>query len=129
MCKCEELYFRSREEITKAYSSSFIREQLYFMKDEKEIAEVIFSVLEKEVRLSEIWVDPKFRKLGYGRRLVQAVQTVSRAVKKDVTLTTHFGAYHFFIKLGFEIIKDEGEPSVVEMVWSPKSLLGTKAFS
>lgn len=120
----QQLYFRSREEVARAYNSNLILEKLYFMKDEEEIAHIIFFVLEKEVRLSEIWVHPQYRKQDYGRRLAQAVQTISRAVRKDVTLTTHYGVLDFWIKCGFKVA--DKNPSYINMVWFPKSLIDRK---
>jgi len=118
----EDLYFRSREEVARAFSSTLICEKLYFMKDEKEIANVIFFVLKdrNELRLSEICVHPQYRKQGYGRRLVQAIQTVARAIRKDVTITTHYGVLDFWIKCGFKVV--DKKESYINMVWSPKSL-------
>jgi len=120
----EELYFRSREEVARAYDSALILEKLYFEEDGEEIAHVIFSVLEKEVRLSEIWVIPKFRNQGFGRRLIQAVKTVARAVGKEVTLTTHYGVLDFWVKCGFEVV--DKKESYINMAWVPKSLLNRK---
>ena len=125
MCEYEDLYFRSREEVARAYDSALILEKLYYLSEGIEIAHVIFHVLEKEVRFSEIWVHPDYRMKGYGRRLINAIQTVARAVKKDVTLTTHYGVLDFWIKCGFKVA--DKNPSYINMLWSPKSLLGTKA--
>jgi len=118
VCKCNDLYFRERFETPRPYFDPTTTEKLSY-RDEKgnEIASVLFHVLEREIRLSEIWVSPDYRKKGLGSRLVRAVQTVSRATGKKITATTHKGAINFFFKLGFEISDDQFTDSAIDIEW------------
>jgi N-acetylglutamate synthase-like GNAT family acetyltransferase len=118
MCKPDSDYYRER--ILNS-NNQIISEKLSIRECDKEIAFIIFTILSEEIRLSEIWIDPKYRREGFGSKLVQTVQTVAMGVKKNITLTTHYGVVEFWTKLGFEII-DKNE-SYLNMVWIPKSLL------
>lgn len=54
--------------------------------------------------IDSIWVEPKFRKQGMGRRLLQEAQLLATKGKvKEVQLNTYFQEAHaFFLTCGFE---------------------------
>lgn len=54
--------------------------------------------------IDSIWVEPKFRRQGMGRRLLQEVQLFATKRKvKEIQLNTYFQEAHaFFLTYGFE---------------------------
>lgn len=54
-------------------------------------------------RLHTIYVDPKFRGRGYGKRLMREI--LEDLGHKIISLSTHYGGVEFFKRYNFEIKK------------------------
>jgi GNAT superfamily N-acetyltransferase len=123
MCRCDfPPYRREIKYLTLNHDVSV--EILHLDGNSGEMGWTMFSVLENEVRLSELIIVARYRNRGYGSYLVKTVQLVAAFSKKPITLFTHLGAKAFFEKLGFVVTKETD--SGFEMSWIPKSLLRPK---
>ena len=124
MCRCDFPPYR-REIKYLDLNHNVSVEILHLESGSDEIGSIMFSVLENEVRLSELIIITLYQNRGYGSYLVKAVQTVAAFSKKPITLFTHLGAKAFFEKLGFVVTKETD--SGFEMTWYPQSLLNRKS--
>lgn len=77
---------------------------LYRLTDEEvdhTLGRAVISENDGEVRFHTLYVEPKYRGMGYGKALMKAV--LSHAKEKPVTLCTGWGNVSFFKKYDFEI--------------------------
>lgn len=113
------------EAITPEYIEYVNENNLYYswviFEYRKMIASISYEISNREVYLSII-VNPRYRKLGYGSKIVKDVLNRKDVKENDrVSIGVHYSnrtSIEFFTKLGFIILSKEDNAGFINMVYN-----------